>query len=131
MVHVTAANFLPQLADLLRHLPDASFVAIDCEMTGISLPESRDRRPGKAEAPAARYARDWKGVPERYSLLQAGVALFSRNPRRGPRDGGGGGGGGSEGAEEEEEAEYVGKFSFRIQTNTTNYRSHLAVEATN
>jgi len=47
---------------------------------GISLPGSRNQRPNKIELPNERYARLLKGVPERYSILQVGVALFSKNP---------------------------------------------------
>jgi poly(A)-specific ribonuclease len=80
MVNVTKSNFLTQLADFLHHLPTSSYVAIDEEMTGISLPSSDDGRPNKVELPAERYARCLKAVPERYSILQVGVALFHRNP---------------------------------------------------
>jgi len=34
MVHVTKENFLSQLSDFLHHLPSASYIAIDEEMTG-------------------------------------------------------------------------------------------------
>lgn len=47
---------------------------------GISLPGSRNQRPNKIESPNERYVRLLKGVPERYSILQVGVALFSKNP---------------------------------------------------
>jgi len=81
MVHVTKTNFLTQLSDFLHHLPNASFVAIDEEMTGINLPGGREQRPNKIELPGERYTRLLKGVPERYSILQVGVALFCENPR--------------------------------------------------
>ena len=50
-------------------------------MTGISLPGSRAIRPNKVELPSERYTRLLKGVPERYSILQVGVALFHKNPQ--------------------------------------------------
>mmetsp|Transcript_31305 Transcript_31305/g.65927 ORF Transcript_31305/g.65927 Transcript_31305/m.65927 type:complete len:738 (+) Transcript_31305:1488-3701(+) len=50
-------------------------------MTGISLPGSRQQRPNKVELPGERYTRVLKGVPERYSILQVGVALFHKNPK--------------------------------------------------
>lgn len=49
-------------------------------MTGIRLPETQHQRPNKVELPGERYTRLLKGVPERYSILQVGVALFHRNP---------------------------------------------------
>ena len=81
MVNVTKSNFLAQLEDFLQHLPSASYIALDEEMTGISLPESRNQRPNKIELPGERYTRLLKAVPERYSILQVGVALFHKNPR--------------------------------------------------
>jgi hypothetical protein len=81
MVNVTKDNFLEQLGDLLNYLPTASFIAIDEEMTGISLPGSRSSRPNKVELPSERYTRLLKAVPERYAILQVGVALFHKNPK--------------------------------------------------
>ena len=80
MVNVTKANFLAQLSDFLEYLPTASYVAIDEEMSGISLPET-SWSDNKMELPSERYARCLKGVPERYSVLQVGVSLFHRNPK--------------------------------------------------
>lgn len=81
MVNVTKTNFLAQqLSDFLVHLPSASYVAMDEEMTGISLPET-SWSDNKMELPSERYTRCLKGVPERYSLLQVGVSLFHRNPK--------------------------------------------------
>jgi poly(A)-specific ribonuclease len=77
MVNVTKSNFLTSLHDLLTHLPTASYIAIDEEMTGIRINKSK---PNKAELPSERYTSSWKGVPERYGILQVGVALFCRNP---------------------------------------------------
>jgi len=77
MVNVTKANFLEQSNDLLKHLPTAAFVAIDEEMTGISLPGSG--RPSKDDTPSQRYE-NIKTVPERYAVIQLGVALFHEHP---------------------------------------------------
>ena len=64
-------------------------------MSGISLPGSRSKRPDKVETPSERYERRLKGVPERYAILQVGVALFIRNPKYGEKkDGDSGGDGG-------------------------------------
>lgn len=71
---------LQQTNDLLLHLPDADFVAIDEEMTGIQLPHSG--RPRKEQPPSERYAAQ-KLVPERYSIIQLGIALHKgRQVRR-------------------------------------------------
>ncbi|KAL7531213.1 hypothetical protein ACHAWF_003675 [Thalassiosira exigua] len=91
VVDVLKSNFLPQLSDFLRHLPSASFVAIDEEMTGISLPERRGKRPDKIQTPGERYAESLKGVPERYAAVQVGVALFRRRDEGGETEEGGGG----------------------------------------
>lgn len=82
MVNVTKSNFLTQLSDFLIHLPTSSYIAIDEEMTGISLPTGGGyQRPNKLELPRVKYLRSLKGVPERYSILQVGVALFHKNPK--------------------------------------------------
>ena len=63
--------------ELLEMLPTASFIAIDEEMTGISLPGSK--RPAKDDTPEERFAETRK-VPERYAIVQVGVAMFHQNP---------------------------------------------------
>ena len=73
-----------QSNDLLAHLPSATFVAIDEEMTGISLPGSG--RTNKTETPADRY-QELKEVPERYSIIQLGVSLFHWIPEDEDEDG--------------------------------------------
>ena len=78
MVNVTKKNFIDKSRDCIRHLPSAAYAAVDLEMTGISLPSAQGR-PSKEHTPAERYALN-KAVPERYSIIQAGVALFHENP---------------------------------------------------
>jgi len=78
MVNVTKKNFLQKSQDCISHLPSAAYAAIDLEMTGISIPSAQGR-PSKEHTPAERYALN-KAVPERYSIIQAGVALFHENP---------------------------------------------------
>jgi hypothetical protein len=68
---------LQQSNDLLEYLPSAAFVAIDEEMTGISLPGWK--RPKKDDTPAERY-NSLKKVPERYTIIQVGISLFHANP---------------------------------------------------
>jgi CAF1 family ribonuclease len=76
-------NTRQQSNDLLRHLPTASFVAIDEEMTGISCSSPAGgggggyRPPPRDQCPAERYP-FLKQAPERYSIIQLGVALFHR-----------------------------------------------------
>jgi CAF1 family ribonuclease len=61
-----------QSNDLLLHLPTAAFVAVDEEMTGISVSKGR---PAKDQSPAQRWF-ELKQAPERYSIIQLGLALF-------------------------------------------------------
>lgn len=49
-------------------------MAIDEEMTGISIPGSG--RPRKDVPPSIQYTQRLKEVPERYSIIQLGVSLF-------------------------------------------------------
>lgn len=65
---------MEQSNDFLRHLPGASWIAVDLEMTGIQVPNSK--RPSKEEPPSERYRNSLKEVPERYSIIQLGICLF-------------------------------------------------------
>jgi hypothetical protein len=94
---------------LIRHLPNASWISIDEEMTGIMLPGNHNNnndnnnnnssggsRPSsqqqqqhsssssssfsKDEAPVQRYAK-FKQIPERYSIIQLGICLFEERER--------------------------------------------------
>lgn len=71
--HTLSPHHVQQSNDLLKHLPDAVFVAIDEEMTGI-----RSGRLSKDDTPADRY-QHLKDVPERYSIIQVGICLFIKN----------------------------------------------------
>jgi len=73
MVVVTKANFIEQSNDFLNHLPTAGFIAIDEEMTGISV--GPFQRVPKDDPPSKQYPR-LKKAPETYSIIQLGVALF-------------------------------------------------------
>jgi hypothetical protein len=79
MVNVTKSNFLEQSNDLLRRLPTAAFIAIDEEMTGITLTTAPPRGPPKDHTPAQRYSY-LKAVPEKYSIIQLGICLFHQHP---------------------------------------------------
>lgn len=70
---VTKENFIVQSNDLIQRISKAAWIAVDEEMTGISLPGTP--RPSKADTPADRYP-VLKKVPERYSIIQLGLCLF-------------------------------------------------------
>ena len=76
-INVTKSNFLKESLDFMEHLPKASWISLDEEMTGIMLPGGTAKRPLKDEAPAARYS-SLKIVPERYSIIQLGICLFEQ-----------------------------------------------------
>lgn len=56
----------------MDHLPSAAFVAIDEEMTGISI---HNRRSPKDKTPSEQYP-ELKLAAERYAIIQLGVSLF-------------------------------------------------------
>ncbi|CAJ1945089.1 unnamed protein product [Cylindrotheca closterium] len=70
---VTKENFVDQSNDLIQRISNAAWIAVDEEMTGISLPGTP--RPSKADTPADRYS-TLKKVSERYSIIQLGLCLF-------------------------------------------------------
>mmetsp|Transcript_14027 Transcript_14027/g.16303 ORF Transcript_14027/g.16303 Transcript_14027/m.16303 type:complete len:148 (-) Transcript_14027:514-957(-) len=80
MVTVTKQNFLKQSNLLIQKLPSAAYVSIDMEMTGIATPSSSIHQKHKAESVSERYEKI-KKIPERYSVIQIGIALFHENPR--------------------------------------------------
>jgi hypothetical protein len=69
-----------QSNDFIKHLPNASFVSMDEEMTGIMLPPGMAGRPSKDDMPSDRFSA-LKKVPERYSLIQLGICLFEAKPK--------------------------------------------------
>jgi len=93
MVNVVRSNFLEKSQDLIDRLPTAAYAAIDLEMTGITIPGTG--RPTRDDTPQDRYPK-LRPVPERYSIIQVGVALFHENPdfRAWVEAAGGGGGSG-------------------------------------
>ncbi|KAG7354656.1 CAF1 family ribonuclease [Nitzschia inconspicua] len=76
-IEVTKSNFVEKSNDFIKHLPNASFIAIDEEMTGISLPPNEVTPLSKEDSPAHRYSA-LKRVPERYSIIQLGISLFEQ-----------------------------------------------------
>lgn len=81
MINSKKSDFLEQSNDFIRHLSNASWVAIDEEMTGISLPHGESKRLSKDDAPEDRYP-SLKPVPERYAIIQLGICLFEHNSSR-------------------------------------------------
>ncbi len=75
------SDFLEQSNDFIRHLPNASWIAIDEEMTGIQLPFGESKRLSKDDSPAYRYP-GLKPVPERYAIIQLGICLFEHRTSR-------------------------------------------------
>ena len=69
---------MEQSNDFIRNLKDASWIAIDEEMTGISLPHGEAKRLSKDDSPEDRYP-SLKPVPERYAIIQLGICLFEHN----------------------------------------------------
>lgn len=74
-MNVTKKNFDEIADEIERLLPSAEFVAIDEEMTGISLPGCEEQ---VADLPAARYGKMRK-VATNYNIIQFGVALFTKD----------------------------------------------------
>jgi len=81
MINSTKSDFLEQSNDFIRHLPNASWIAIDEEMTGISLPHGESKRLSKDDSPTDRYP-SLKLVPERYAIIQFGICLFEHKSSR-------------------------------------------------
>ena len=75
MVNSTRSDFLEQSNDFIRNLPNASWISIDEEMTGISLPPGEAKKNCKDDSPTDRYS-TIKLVPERYAIIQLGICLF-------------------------------------------------------
>ena len=75
-MNVTKANFIEAVEEIEALLPSASFVAIDEEMTGISVAGHVDRL---EDTPAKRYLR-LRTVASRYNIIQFGIALFHAPP---------------------------------------------------
>lgn len=99
-------------------------------MTGIR--STNPQKPNKAELPGDRYAKRWKDVPERYGILQVGVALFHKNPEykstpdntsrtnTGDREAGGPGLGAQEEEDEAQDANDVNEHPFMHREGTLN-----------
>eukprot|EP00559_Dactyliosolen_fragilissimus_P006622 CAMPEP_0184865800 /NCGR_PEP_ID=MMETSP0580-20130426/19125_1 /TAXON_ID=1118495 /ORGANISM="Dactyliosolen fragilissimus" /LENGTH=707 /DNA_ID=CAMNT_0027365129 /DNA_START=55 /DNA_END=2175 /DNA_ORIENTATION=- len=76
MVNINKSNFLQESNRLINQLPTAAFCAIDLQITGTGFSTAKWNR---EDTPSERYARI-KELPERYAIVQLGVALFHENP---------------------------------------------------
>ena len=72
-MNVTKGNFDKVAEEIEALLPTAAFVAIDQEMTGISMDEHSFYSMG--DTAAKRYAK-MREVASRYNIIQFGMALF-------------------------------------------------------
>lgn len=76
---VTKENFAEVLPGLETALQDCEFVAIDFEMTGISLPgNGGSSRSNYGDTPKERYAKMYP-ISSRYNIVQMGVCIFSKS----------------------------------------------------
>jgi len=74
-MNVTKSNFEDVAAEIEVLLPGAAFVAIDEEMTGISIAGQQER---VEDVPARRYSK-MREVAMRYNIIQFGLAIFTRS----------------------------------------------------
>lgn len=80
---VTKENFAEVLPGLEAALEDCEFVAIDFEMTGISLPgNNSSSRSNYGDTPQERYAKMYP-ISSRYNIVQMGVCVFSKATKKG------------------------------------------------
>lgn len=87
MVVVTRDNFQEIYPRLKLEIQNATFVAIDEEMTGIQDTQARGRN-SKIDTPDARYLK-MVGPATRYSIIQLGIAIFTaQKSPTGESDGG-------------------------------------------
>eukprot|EP00927_Polykrikos_kofoidii_P078209 TRINITY_DN75053_c0_g1_i1.p1 TRINITY_DN75053_c0_g1~~TRINITY_DN75053_c0_g1_i1.p1 ORF type:complete len:577 (-),score=86.53 TRINITY_DN75053_c0_g1_i1:172-1902(-) len=70
-------NFEDALVLFEKHLPQATFVSIDLEMTGISGPPATKSSGG--DTPTETYAKGRSIVEQPYSIIQVGICLFEEN----------------------------------------------------
>ena len=75
-MNVTKQNFETVAAEIEQLLPSAAFVAIDEEMTGIGMDET------KADTPAKRYL-EMRQVASKYNIVQFGMALVHEKETEG------------------------------------------------
>lgn len=71
------SNFAEACVDFHAHLGGASFVSMDCEMTGIWTQQPELRQTLK-DSPQDRYNKQ-RVVASRYNLVQVGVCLFTED----------------------------------------------------
>lgn len=74
-------HFYPRLLGVLRSMADASYIAIDLEMSGISMRDANTLRPPGRPNLEAQYA-DTKAAAERYTILQLGLTCIIPDHKR-------------------------------------------------
>jgi len=80
---VTKETFAEVLPGLEAALQDCEFVAIDFEMSGISLPgNGGSSRSNYGDTPQERYAKMYP-ISSRYKIVQMGVCVFSKATKKG------------------------------------------------
>jgi hypothetical protein len=80
---VTKETFAEVLPGLEAALQDCEFVAIDFEMTGISLPgNGGSSRSNYGDTPQERYTKMYP-ISSRYNIVQMGVCVFSKSDDKG------------------------------------------------
>lgn len=85
----TRENFEEVLPEVLEAIQGCAFVALDLEMSGISLTDPQFRT-NYGDTPQERYAK-MRPVASRYNIIQLGLCTFTK---------GGGKGGKKQGADE-------------------------------
>lgn len=72
--HAAVSMYIQESNDFLEHLPKASFVALDEEMTGIN--PTGVQRPTRDTIPKQSYPTFHKPAAEDFTLVQLGICLF-------------------------------------------------------
>jgi hypothetical protein len=77
---IVKSTFLEKLPVMLAAIEESDFIAIDEEMTGISFANTTGRTNNlyqRGDTASFRYSKV-KGVPERFSVIEVGVACFKK-----------------------------------------------------
>ena len=82
---IDEAGFWPQLLPILRSICDATFVAIDVEMSGIPMKGygSNDRSRLVGKPSLQQLYEETKEAALKYQILQIGITCVEEDPERG------------------------------------------------
>jgi len=74
-------HFWPQLLPILKVISDATFVAIDVEMSGIAMKGfgSNDKAAGTGKPTLQQHYEEVKQAAEKYSVLQFGITCIEED----------------------------------------------------